>query len=143
MKPICGALAGAVLLLSLASGRDDDSETGVRAQLMAQTQAWNAGDIPAFLQTYADDCIFVGKKITVGKTALRQRYETAYPSRAAMGTLTFSNLKIRLLDNTVAVVTGEWHLERSATAGGPVGGLFSLVWRLRSGRWEIVLDHTS
>ena len=120
-----------------------DADSGIRAALNTQVEAWNRGDITAFVSSYAEDCTFVGKTILQGRDHLLARYRKAYPTSDAMGKLTFSNLKVRPLDGKVAVVTGEWHLDRAASGGGPVGGVFSLVWELRSGEWRIVLDHTS
>lgn len=120
-----------------------NAETQISAELSAQVQAWNRGDIPAFVQTYAEDCTFVGKQILHGRAQLLARYRKAYPSPAAMGTLSFRNLSIRPLDAQVAIAIGEWHLDRPASAGGPVGGVFSLVWRLQNGHWRIALDHTT
>ncbi|MBV8550942.1 MAG: nuclear transport factor 2 family protein [Acidobacteriaceae bacterium] len=132
-----------IVLLRPAALRSAEAANAIEGELTAQAQAWNAGDIPAFMRSYAEDCIFVGKQVLHGKAALRDRYEKAYSSRAAMGKLTFSNLNIRPLDGNVAVVTGEWRLERSPAAGGVAGGVFSLVWQLKDARWQIVLDHTT
>jgi uncharacterized protein (TIGR02246 family) len=119
------------------------TEGAIQAALRIQVEAWNRGDIPAFIATYAHDCTFVGKQILHGRAALLARYRKTYPSTAAMGKLTFSNLEIRPLDKRTAVATGEWHLERTPTAGGPVGGVFSLVFQLKNGTWRIILDHTT
>ena len=60
-----------------------------------------------------------------------------------MGHLTFSALDVHFLTAEVAIVTGEWHLERSGAGGSPVGGLFSLVFHREGKDWKIALDHTS
>jgi uncharacterized protein (TIGR02246 family) len=119
------------------------ADADIREALEAQVAAWNRGDIPAFVSTYAADCTFVGKQILQGREQLLARYKRVYPSADAMGKLTFNGLNVRLLGKQTAVVTGEWHLERAWAGGGPVGGVFSLVWRLEGGHWLIVLDHTS
>ena len=144
-KPFVVIVLSSMTLAHAVGGAPDTTpgQRDIRSQLDAQVQAWNAGNIPEFIQSYADDCVFVGKEMLQGKAALQQRYEKAYPSHAAMGTLTFANLAVRQLDQRVAIVTGEWHLDRNKTAGGPVGGIFSLVWQLRGGKWRIVLDHTT
>jgi ketosteroid isomerase-like protein len=41
------------------------------------------------------------------------------------------------------VVTGRFHLARSASAGGDAQGIFSLVFEKTSTGWKIILDHTS
>ena len=115
----------------------------IEAVLNAQVDAWNRGDIPAFLDSYAPDCIFVGKQVAQGREQLLARYRKTYPTREAMGHLTFSNLNVHLLEPDVAIVTGAWHLERSSAGGNPVGGLFSLVFQHKGNQWKIALDHTS
>jgi uncharacterized protein (TIGR02246 family) len=133
------------IILCLASGhlRAGDAVSRISGEISAQLEAWNRGDIPAFVETYAEDCTFVGKNILHGRAQLLARYRKSYASPAAMGKLSFSNLSIRPLDQQVAIATGQWHIDRPMSAGGPVGGIFSLVWQLRSDHWRIVLDHTT
>ena len=38
-------------------------------------------------------------------------------------------MKTKDMSERVAIVTGEWHLQRSAAGGNAVGGFFSLVFR--------------
>ncbi len=121
----------------------NDAENQISAELSAQVEAWNRGDIPAFVQTYADNCTFVGKQILHGRSRLLARYQKSYASPAAMGKLSFSNLSVQPLDEHIAIATGEWHIDRPASAGGPVGGVFSLVWQFQNRHWRIMLDHTS
>jgi len=119
-----------------------DTESQITAVLNVQVDAWNRGDISAFVTTYADDCTFVGKQVAHGREQVLARYQKAYPTREAMGHLSFSGLAVHPLSDDIAVVTGEWHLERSGGAGN-VGGLFSLVLQRGADGWKIMLDHTS
>ena len=119
------------------------ADAAIRDALNAQVVAWNRGDIPAFVRTYAEDCTFVGKQILQGREQLLARYKRIYPSSETMGKLTFSNLNVRPLGWQAATVTGEWRLDRTSAGGGPAGGLFSLVWQAKNGIWQIILDHTS
>src|SRR5690348_9705598 len=41
-------------------------EDDVRRVLDAQVAAWNRGDIPGFMRTYAPDTVFVGSEVTHG-----------------------------------------------------------------------------
>jgi uncharacterized protein (TIGR02246 family) len=120
-----------------------DAESDIKSVLTTQVNAWNRGDIPTFVTTYSDDCIFVGKPILQGRAQLLARYQKKYPTPDAMGRLTFSNLAVHLVDSEVAMVTADWHLDRKESGGGPVGGYFSLVLHRQKGRWKIALDHTS
>ena len=139
------------LLLLLAIGfvfsnnlaRAADAEEDIRDLLKEQTAAWNRGDLESFVKPYAEDCTFVGQKVTKGRKEVLARYKTVYPTAAAMGKLTFGNLEVRAISERIALVTGEWHLARPASAGGEKGGLFSLVMKDVDDEWRIVLDHTS
>lgn len=129
-----------------------DDEAAIRAGMKAQVDAWNRADIPAFMRTYEDsaDTTFIGTTVRKGYQPIFKRYQENYTSREQMGTLTFSDLDIRLLPNgcgrnEIALVTGKFHLDRTAhQAAAPKNdGLFSLVWRKGAQGWKIVLDHTS
>ena len=133
----------ALILLASRSNGAADAPDAIRNVLNVQLTAWNRGDVAQFVTTYSDDCTFVGKQILHGRSSVLARYREAYPSPEAMGKLAFKNLDVRQLDRQFAIVTGEWHLERGATGGGPIGGVFSLVLQLRGGSWQIILDHSS
>jgi ketosteroid isomerase-like protein len=120
-----------------------NGETTIKTILTRQAEDWNRGDIPSFVSVYSEDCTFVGETILTGRATLLARYQKKYPSKDAMGKLTFGDLVIHPLDSNVAVVTGKWRIDRTSAAGGPAGGIFSLVWQLRNGTWQIVLDHTT
>ena len=120
-----------------------DAKRMIEKVLTAQVEAWNRGDIPKFVTTYAEDCTFVGKQVLQGRSKLLARYQKTYPSPQSMGRLTFQNLTVRQLDEHIATAIGEWHIDRPAGSGGPTGGIFSLVLQLRNGTWQIVLDHTA
>ena len=121
----------------------DSAESQIKAVLNTQVDAWNRGDIPTFVATYAPDCIFVGKQIIHGRDQVLARYMKSYPTREAVGHLSFSALEVHLLTPDVAMVTGEWHLARPVSAGSDAGGLFSLVFHYQANKWAITLDHTS
>jgi uncharacterized protein (TIGR02246 family) len=122
---------------------EDVSDTAIRAVLEKQVQDWNRGDIPAFVQTYAENCTFVGTSVVEGRAGVEARYRRSYPTLSAMGHLAFSDLKIKKIDSRVAIVTGAFHLQRPGEAGGDKNGIFSLVFERERGVWRIVLDHTS
>ena len=115
----------------------------IDALLANQVKAWNSGDIPAFVHYYSDDCTFVGKQVLHGQSQLLARYQKRYSSKDAMGQLSFRNLQVQALNPQIAIAYGEWHIDRPVAAGGPVGGVFSLVLQQRYGAWRIVLDHTT
>ena len=126
-------------------------EAAIRAVIAAQVAAWNRGDIPAFMQSYEDspETTFIGTTVRKGYGPILKRYKASYANREQMGTLTFSDLAVRLLPGgcgnvEFAVVTGRFHLARTARGqGAKDDGIFSLVWRKGPRGWKILLDHTS
>jgi ketosteroid isomerase-like protein len=149
-----GTKFGALLILtfcvSAPSARSADETTdrqadrgAIRVVLSAQQEAWNRGDIDAFLTGYwhSPDLTFSGSNgISRGWDAVLARYKKNYPDRSAMGTLDFSSLEFRFLGSTTALVLGHWHLKREKDE---LGGVFSLVWQRFPEGWRIIHDHTS
>lgn len=114
----------------------------IRAVLSAQMEAWNAGNIPEFMQHYwhSDQLTFSsGGKTTRGWQATLARYQAAYQPES-MGTLAFDRLEIFALGSEHALVLGRWTLVQP---DGKVGGNFSLVFVSIDGNWVIMHDHTS
>jgi uncharacterized protein (TIGR02246 family) len=135
-------LAIAASVTASLPAQTSDAKGTIEKVLTVQVQAWNRGDIPKFVTTYAEDCTFVGKQVLQGRSKLLARYQKTYPSPESMGRLTFQNLTVHQLDTQIATAVGEWHIDRPVASGGPTGGIFSLVLQLRNGAWQIVLDHT-
>jgi ketosteroid isomerase-like protein len=121
-----------------------DTERGEIGEVLSQqASAWNRGDIDAFMEHYwkSESLTFsAGGQTTRGWQATKDNYRRRYPTRDAMGTLTFAELEIVPIGAEGALVLGKWKLDR---ASSPVGGNFSLVLRRIDGRWLIVHDHTS
>ena len=113
--------------------------------LTGQERAWNRGDIDAFLSGYKDspDLVFIGRQVSKGFAQLQTDYKHNYPTRDAMGTLSFSELEPHLLDERFAVLIGHYRVDRSKKAGGPADGTFSLVLEKTDKGWRIIVDHTT
>lgn len=126
-------------------------EAQIRGAIKAQTDAWNRADIPGFMQAYEDspETTFIGLTVRKGYQPILQRYKQSYTSPEQMGTLTFSDINVRMLPSgcgktELALVTGKFHLDRTAHgAAAKDNGIFSLVWRKGPHGWKIILDHTS
>ncbi len=87
----------------------------VRAVMQHSQEACNRGDLSAFASYYDDspETTFIGHEVTRGGVqAIQNRYRKRYPTREAMGTLTYSNVEVRTLAPDIALVIGEFHLER-------------------------------
>jgi ketosteroid isomerase-like protein len=120
-------------------------ELDVVKVLVAQENAWNRGDLDAFFTGYKDspDDLFITTQVRRGYADMVDGYRRTYSSRAAMGTLSFSELEVHPLSDTFAVAIGKYHLERAKKDGGPASGLFSLVLEKTDAGWKIVVDHTT
>lgn len=140
-------LAVPLLALLLVTGTFIKAQPAPQKQILSvmatQTNAWNNGDIEAFMQTYwnSDSLMFVGKNgATYGWDNTFNNYKKSYPDKTAMGFLTFNILKIQKLSSKFYNVVGKWHLKRSI---GDVGGHFTLLFKKIKGQWLIVQDHSS
>jgi ketosteroid isomerase-like protein len=135
----------------LAAQQPDPLHTASRQELnivkilIAQENAWNKGDLAAFASSFKDspDTLFITHQVFRGFAGLLEEYKRDYPTKAAMGTLTYSDLEVHPLDENFAIVLGKYHLERNRKDGGNVEGLFSLVVENTDNGWKIVLDHTT
>lgn len=121
-----------------------NDEDQIRSILTAQTAYWNKGDIENFMKGYwnNDSLMFIGKSgITYGYKNTLENYKKGYPTRTAMGTLTFSHIQLKRISADVYFVIGQWHLARPKE--GDVGGHYTLLFRKLKGQWVIVSDHSS
>src|SRR5215471_18609139 len=129
-----------LLLLAFApllSGQDSE----IRAMLMNSEAAWNRGDLAAFSSDYEDapTTTFIGREVTHGGVpAILARYQRAYPTAEARGTLTFSEIEVRPLGEGYALATGKYSLKRTAAGGGDASGRFTIVLRRTSSGWKII-----
>lgn len=134
-----------------ALAQDDQLKTASKQELdiikvlVAQEDAWNKGDLPAFIQGYKNspDTLFVTHQVFRGVDGMLDEYRHNYPTKAIMGTLAFSELEVHPLDEKFAVVIGKYHLDRGKKEGGPASGIFSLIFEKTDQGWKIIVDHTS
>ncbi|HLW51928.1 MAG TPA: nuclear transport factor 2 family protein [Candidatus Angelobacter sp.] len=123
----------------------DEAEEGIKHMLVSQIEAWNQGQLEAFMQGYwrsTDLTFFSGASITQGWEPTLQRYRQRYKSQGKeMGQLQFQDLSIDVMSRKAAVVTGKFQLTMSD--GSTPHGLFTLVVKRMPGGWKIVHDHTS
>ncbi len=115
----------------------------ISAAMQTQQEAWNRGDLDAFMIPYwrNDSLKFIGKTgITYGWENTLSNYKKGYPDKAAMGILQFTNLHTTRLSSRWYSITGKWHLKRTI---GDLQGYYTLLWHKINGTWYIVQDHSS
>jgi ketosteroid isomerase-like protein len=133
-----------ILLFSLASFAQKTDEQQIRSILDAQTKHWNNGDLEQFMKGYwnNDSLMFIGKSgITYGYSNTLENYKKGYPSKDAMGTLSFPFIQLKRISADAYFVIGQWQLARPKE--GDIGGHYTLLFRKINGEWVIVADHSS
>jgi uncharacterized protein (TIGR02246 family) len=120
-----------------------NSVAEIQSVLTAQQDAWNRGEIDAFMNGYAPSAstVFVSEdQVQRGWETVRDRYRAKYSDRAKMGTLAFSDIEVTMVSPDAAVVLGRWRLKRT---NDEPHGRFTLVFQRLPEGWRIVHDHTS
>lgn len=132
-----------LLSLSFIAGAQDTDVLSIRSVMAQQEVAWNKGELEVFMQGYwkSDSLQFISSRgINYGWQATLDGYKKGYPTKEAMGILSFTILSIEKLSPTSAVVIGKWHLKRS---NDEPNGHFMLLWKKVNNQWVIIADHTS
>ncbi len=128
--------------LSLVAQKQSKDVNQVLENMKMQEESWNKGDVRGFMNYYwnNDSLKFIGSKgITYGWQKTLDNYIKGYPTKEAMGILTFTILESTQLSETSIYVIGKWELKKEK----PSGGHFTLLWKKLNGKWVIVADHTS
>ena len=127
----------------LSGAAEAQEAAAITAVLQAQDEAWNRGDIPAFMASYwkSPNLRFAsGDNVARGWDATLERYEKRYDTPEKMGQLITSDYEIELLSPDAAIAHGRWMLE---VDGDNPSGLYTLVMRKIAGEWVIVSDTTT
>ena len=122
---------------------NDKAESDIKAVMKMQEQAWSDGDVYQFMEGYwkSENLSFVGKSgINKGWETTLNNYIKGYPSKDAMGKLTFDVLEMNRISRDAYHMIGRYTLVRKVDK--PTG-LFTLIWKYIDGQWLIVSDHTS
>ena len=141
---------GIALILAVSAQAQTQTQTpstidaAVRAVLEAQVDAWNHHDLEEFMKGYwnsPDLTFFSGATETEGWQPTLERYRKRYQAAgSAMGTLSFSDLRVEPLSTDAAFVRGRFHLVMPD--GKQPSGAFTLIFRKFSDGWRIIHDHT-
>ena len=113
--------------------------------MLFRSTAWNRGDIDGFAEGFKNstDTLFINSQIQRGYSSMVASYHRDYPTRDAMGQLTFSELEVHPIDEKVATCIGRYRLERGKKNGGNAEGIFSMIFEKTEQGWKIVVDHTT
>lgn len=146
MKSRLVTIAPLLFVLFCASCSTID-ESAIRQEitetLTKQADAWNNADLDGYMRVYeeSDSVRFAsGGTVTFGWKTVRDRMKRAYPDAETMGTLVYTDIDIKILNDESALVFGKWILRRSTDTPW---GLFTLLVRRTETGWKIVADHTS
>jgi ketosteroid isomerase-like protein len=130
-------------LTTTAFTQPSKDEAAIRGIMANQADAWNKGNIDAFMKGYWNDdsLIFIGKSgPSYGYHQALTNYKKNYSGPDQMGKLFFDLLKVKRLSADYYFVIGKWFLKRKA---GDIGGIYTLLFRKINGQWRIIVDHTS
>lgn len=142
-KSFIGFVSYLFLSLSVYATSINTPQEEIQNDFNQMAALWNQGDIKTFVTWYknSDDTAYISTSVIHGYQNILNRYLTHYPTRDDMGTLSMSNLEIKLLSSNYAMVIGNWHLARKNQKN--IGGIFTLLLEKTTAGWKIVVDHTS
>jgi ketosteroid isomerase-like protein len=143
MKKIFSVIFFLFLFQSFVFSQSDAVKNKILFSMSEQEKAWNNGNIESYMAYYwnSDSLKFIGRSgITYGWNTTLQHYKISYPDKAAMGVLTFGDIKLKSLKRNLVMVTGSWKLKREKDE---LSGFYSLLWKKINGKWLIIVDHTS
>lgn len=116
----------------------------IEAQFARSAEAWNRGDLDAFMSDYARDSLtsFVASgHLHRGYDFIRNRYAPRFAPGVQRDSLRFEEFSVRPIGGDFALVTARYILYRNGatSASGP----FTLLMQHRPEGWKILHDHTS
>lgn len=138
-------LLGLSLLSCSNEAAKNDIEGGVRSVLNAQMEAWNKGDLEAYMKGYWNSpelLFYANGSQTRGWQPTLDRYRARYQGEGKqMGKLDFPELDIVVLGPDAAMARGRWHLKMPD--GKELDGMTSVIFKRLPEGFRIVHDHSS
>jgi uncharacterized protein (TIGR02246 family) len=125
--------------------------TATREQLdvakvvLEQQDAWNKGDLDAYLSHYKDapDTQAVLATLVRGIDNIRSAFKANFPNKDSMGTIEDSEVEVRAMGDNFALATGKYHLTRSRKAGGEISGTFTELFEKTPAGWKIIFSEST
>ena len=146
----------ALLVLLLRQGRQPGLPKGmglpepgplqsqVQTLLTESSDAWNAGDLDAFMASYLKDpsTTYIGSTgLLRGYDAIRDHYAPSFEPGAARDSLRFEDLYTRPLGPGLGLAVAHYVLYRSDTTTST--RIFTLILQQTPDGWGIVHDHSN
>lgn len=130
-----------VLLFTAASAQSND-EKAILAVMREEERTWNAGDIEAYVNLYADHDstrMIYSSGAVYGKDSILAFYKKYWP-KERMGQLTLDGERLERLSNDYYYVSGFFHVRYPD--GKSINGRFSGLMKKIKGRWYLYTDHS-
>jgi uncharacterized protein (TIGR02246 family) len=148
---LAGSLCAVLSAAPAAAQSSDPLFTATRQQLdvvkiiLAQQNAWNKGDLDAYLSHYKEspDTQAVLANLVRGIDAVRSAYKQNFPNKDTMGTIEDTDIEVRALGDNYALATGKYHLNRPKKSGGPVEGTFMEIFEKTANGWQIIFSQST
>lgn len=137
------SLIFSVLILQPPSLFAQTSEVNEIIQLMrVEEQAWNSGDIEAYVNLYAPEDsarMIYSTGAVYGKENILAFYKKYWP-KEKMGKLTLTHDSIEKISDTYYFVSGYFNV--SYPSGKEIKGRFSGLVKKINGKWYLYTDHS-
>lgn len=152
MRRVVSTLTLSLVMAACAPQSEPGSESvetaalhaAIDSLLAASAEAWNDGDLDAFLYWYrrSPETTYIGAGGLVhGWEGIRDRYAPLFEPGAARDSLRFEDLQTRSLGPGFALAVARYVLFEGDSVSAT--GLFTLVLRRTADGWRIVHDHSS
>ncbi|MEA3011241.1 MAG: hypothetical protein QOJ91_2933 [Sphingomonadales bacterium] len=118
-------------------------KAAIRAVVAGMEAAWNRGDFRAYMAAFKKpDVVFISKgEVQKDWQGTLDHYIRDYGGDPARrGRLHFWDLRIEILADDAAMLTGRYRLEGG---GRPQDGINTRLFRKVGGKWVIALNHVS
>ena len=123
---------------------DTSLEPTVLAILDRSAEAWNRGDLDAFLLDYQDapaTTLVISGEVLSGMDEIRAHYEPSFGPGADRSSLRFEAVHVRSLSPLIGIVTARRVLDEGGVTAD--SGPFTLVMRRTGTGWKITHHHSS
>lgn len=123
---------------------EENIEESIETMVRRSADAWNAGDLDAFMASFADGAstsYLTPDGPVYGRADIRAHYAPRFAAGATRDSLHFEDLTVRPLPPLIAIVTGRYVMRRGGAEAS--SGWFTVVVRRAGEGWRIVHDHSS